>query len=204
MPSRNVIRYDIDESYYHVYARGTNKQPIFLNEDDFVYFQMLLDRYLGKAQRTSKEGVVYPNFYGKVELLAFCLMKNHFHLLVYQPSVGRLTKFMQSLMTSYSRYFNLKYRRTGSLFESRYKASRISDDQYLQHISRYIHLNPRYWKEYKYSSLHWYRKGAEPDWLHTKPILGLFPSRAYYMDFLADYEDQKEMLEEIKHELADN
>ena len=69
-------------------------------------------------------------------------MPNHIHLLVYQHQPQAMAQFMRSVLTSYSRYFNKRYKRSGSLFESRYKASLISDDAYLEHISRYIHLNP--------------------------------------------------------------
>lgn len=113
-----------------------------------------------------------------------------------------MSAFMRSLMTSYSRYFNRKYRRSGSLFKSRYKASRIDANNYLEHISRYIHLNPRYWKRYPYSSLRCYVKGAEPEWLVSNKVLSLFPSRQDYAIFVADYDEHKQMLEKIKYELA--
>lgn len=109
---------------------------------------------------------------------------------------------MRSLMTSYSRYFNLKYKRTGPLFESRYKAVRLDNDSYLQHITRYIHLNPRLWQTYRYSSLNYYRAGREPEWLNTSKVLELFLSRKDYLEFVADYEEQKDMLAELKHQLA--
>jgi hypothetical protein len=112
---------------------------------------------------------------------------------------------MRSMMTSYSRYFNFKYKRSGALFESRYKASRIENDAYLQHISRYIHLNPRYWKRYPYSSYPWYvsKPDAQPEWLNVHTIVALFASRQAYAEFVADYEDQKEMMDALKYELAD-
>jgi putative transposase len=106
-------------------------------------------------------------------------------------------------MTSYSKYFNKKYKRTGPLFESRYKASRISDQSYLEHISRYIHLNPRYWKRYPHSSLRYYVSGEGPEWLDPSEVLALFNSARDYLNFVEDYEEQKLMLEKIKHELAD-
>jgi REP element-mobilizing transposase RayT len=203
MPSRNIIKQDVAESYYHLYARGANKQQIFAEPADYDYFLGLLARYLSDKPANSKEGVPYPHFAGALELLAFCLMGNHFHLLVYQESAGVMPQFMRSLMTSYSRYFNLKYKRTGSLFESRYKASRIDAQQYIEHISRYIHLNPRYWKNYPYSSLQFYVRGDnEPEWLRPGRILGMFETRRAYAEFIADYEDNKNMLEALKYELA--
>lgn len=203
MPSRNVLKIDAPESYYHIYARGASKKPVFLEPADYIYFEKLLARYLSHKPVISKEGVMYPHLTGHVELLAFCLMKNHFHLLVYQVEMGMMAKLMLSIMTSYSRYFNLKYKQTGSLFETRYKASKIDVHAYLEHISRYIHLNPRSWKNYAYSSLQYYREGSQPEWLLPNRILQMFTTGQAYMAFVADHEDYKEMLEEIKYELAD-
>ena len=203
MPSRNIVRHDSPETFYHVYARGINKQQIFLDSSDYIYFEKLFIRYLPKRTVIDKNGVAYPNFSKSVNLLAFCLMTNHFHLLVYQLGIGQLTKFMQSVMTSYSRYFNLKYKRTGPLFESRFKAAHISNQSYLEHISRYIHLNPRYWERYHYSSLKYYKDKKYPEWLKPNKIITMFKDMNEYISFLKDYEGHKEMLDEIKHELAD-
>jgi putative transposase len=194
----------VAESFYHVYARGVSKHKIFLAEADYLYFLQLLERYLSSAEARNSAGVPYPNFYNKVELNAYCLMPNHFHLLVYQRQAGELTLFMRSLMTSYSRYFNTKYKRSGPLFESRFRASLISDDAYLEHISRYIHLNPRQWRNYDYSSLPYYLQRIEVSWVNPKRILNVFESPAEYLRFTEDYEDHKRMFDILKHELADN
>ncbi len=114
-----------------------------------------------------------------------------------------MIEFMRSLMTSYSMYFNRKYKRVGPVFQSRYKASRISTDEYLDHISRYIHLNPREWENYPYSSFRYYRGDSEVDWLLPGKILELFPGTEQYIEFVKDYEGYKEMLDEIHWELAD-
>lgn len=204
MPSRNTVRTDLADSHYHVYARGASKLPIFLEEVDFVYFLRLLERYLGKKRSISKAGNAYPNFHDVVVLESFCLMNNHFHLLVYQKSVGELTQLMKSIMGSYTRYINLKYKRSGALFESRYKAALITTDEYYVHVSRYIHLNPRRWKRYKYSSVRYYEKSAEPDWLNTTMVLSNFSDRSAYVTFMSDYQDYRDTVALIKHDLADS
>jgi len=203
MPSRNVIKEQAPDSYYHVYARGSNKQKIFLESIDYEYFLTLFDRYLSEKPSVSKTNEVYPNFFKKIEILAYCLMDNHFHILIYQCDVPYLEKFMRSVMTSYSRYFNLKYKRTGPIFESRYKASRINQNYYLQHVSRYIHLNPTQWEDYRYSSLKYYISSEEPRWLNTTKILEQFNSRQNYIEFVSDYEEMHDMLDDLKHQLAD-
>lgn len=202
MPSRNVLKIDVPDSYYHVYARGASRQEIFLDDIDFRYFLSLFQRYLADEEYTNKIGVPYVKLYDDIELLSYCLMPNHFHLLIYQINEHSMQRLMRGVMTAYSKYFNNKYKRSGSLFESRYKASRISSEVYLMHISRYIHLNPREWRNYQYTSLAYYTNGQSIDWLRPEKILDMFTSPAEYLDFIADYEDAKNELDIIKHELA--
>lgn len=202
MPSRNVLKVDIPQSYYHVYARGHGRQKIFRDDDDFEAFTNLFARYLSKDMAHDRFGKSYPHLRDKVSLLCYCLMSNHFHLLLYQEDEGAMSHLMRSIMTSYSRYFNHKYDTSGALFESRYKASRISSDPYLMHISRYIHLNPKDWMAYPHSSIHAYFIGT-PEWLEPERITSLFASLPVYADFLDDHADYKKSLEVIEDELAD-
>jgi putative transposase len=203
MPSRNTVREDLPDSYYHVYDRGANKQTIFKQSSDFKYFISLLARYLSSTESTNAHGYQYPNFADSVELNAYCLMGNHFHLLFYQVEQGALSRLMKSLQTSYSMYFNRKYGHKGAVFESKYKSSRIFDQSYLEHISRYIHMNPEKWKAYKYSSLDQYLNKNNLDWVKPDKVLELF-EEADYQSFLEDYQKRKEALEDIKHILADH
>ncbi len=202
MPVRNTVRQDASESYYHIYARGAGKKSIFPEPADYQFFLDLFARYLSKKPETGPYGL-YPHYHGVVELLCYCLMGNHFHMLLYQQEQGNVAKFMQSVLTSYTRYFNKKYKSSGPLLESRYKASLIDADAYLMHISRYIHLNPRYWQRYPYSSLSFYYKSSAPDWLSQQKVIDLFESEVEYHTFLKDYQAHKDILEEIKYDLAD-
>ncbi len=199
MPSRNTIRQNSPESYYHIYARRASKEPLFVDSSDYEFFVRLFQRHLSREVIVDSSNIAYKKYIGDIELLAYCLMGNHFHLLVYQHVEGSMEKLMRSVMTAYSRRFNLKYRRTGSVFESRYKASRIDTQSYLEHISRYIHLNPRYWQRYDYSSIKYYTTEKEPpNWMATTKIKELFDSNSSYLLFLKDYEGHKLMLEENK------
>lgn len=202
MSSRNTIRLDENHSYYHVYSRGVAKGNIFLDESDKEYFSYLLGRHLGKKQAISKQGYAYPSYRGKIEISAYCFMDNHVHFLVYQVETGALTALMRSVMTAYTMYFNRKYKRVGPLFQSRYKASKIDSDSYLLHISRYIHLNPRSWKRYKWSSYQHIFGDSGPEWLQPVKVAELFSSRSDYEKFVSDYEGMKESIDKIKHELA--
>jgi len=204
MPSRNVLKIDVPETYYHVYARGASRANIFLDGDDYRVFLNLFKRYLSIEAQKNEVGVPYPHLHEEVELLCFCLMPNHFHLLLYQIDEGAMQRLMRGIMTSYSRYFNKKYSRTGALFESRYKASMVHKHSYLQHISRYIHLNPKLWRGYSYSSLRYYDGISPPEWLQPARILELFPDSNAYTEFVADYEESREMLQKLEHELAND
>lgn len=205
MPAKNIIREYAPYNYYHVYNRGVAKQPIFCDQADKRYFLSLIARHLDPASGLiDKRGLPYKKFDDSLELLAYCLMGNHFHFLFYlEESETALRDFMHGIGTAYTMYFNLKYKRVGPLFQGAFKASRITSDIYLQHISRYIHLNPRHFEIYRYSSLPIYLgRRQSPPWLHSKRILDLFP-RGSYGDFVRDYVEHKEMLDIIKHELAD-
>jgi len=203
MPSPNVYKVDIAETFYHVYARGASKQKIFIESSDYYYFLGLFQRYLSLKPKLSKTGIIYPHYRGSVEILCYCLMSNHFHLVIYQKDQGVMKKLMHSIMTSYSRYFNIKYKRSGPLFETQYKASRIDKDNYLTHISRYIHLNPHLWRNYRYSSLKYYLGDKSPDWLQTEKVTELFDGVGDdYLKFVSDYQENKQMIDQLKHELA--
>lgn len=99
-------------------------------------------------------------------------------------------------------YFNKKYKRVGPLFQGRFRASLITSDSYLQHISRYIHLNPSTYKNWPYSSLPYYLGLQTAEWCQPDRILDLFRDRQEYENFVADHEAHKKQLDDIKHELA--
>jgi len=139
--------------YYHVYNRGTDKRKTFLDRRDHIRF--LASIYFGNSKRLihpsdwpgkNIENVFHSvqiNFSDRlVDIGAYCLMPNHFHLLVREKEAGGIPKLMQKLQTGYSLYFNKKYQRTGSLFESKFKAQHVDNDHYLHYLLAYIHLNP--------------------------------------------------------------
>jgi putative transposase len=156
MPKRKVNL--VLENYYHIYNRGNSKQTIFLDDEDYKYFQWLL--YISNSSKHFVVGRISGDIYShnrEDELVAigsYCLMPNHFHILITQLQEDGVSKFMQKVSTAYVMYFNKKYKRTGGLFEGRYKAKNIEDDIYLKYLYAYIHLNPLKlilpkWKEEK-------------------------------------------------------
>lgn len=204
MPGRNIIKSYAAESYYHVYTRGVNRAAIFQDADDYIMFLGVLKRYLSPGATTNTSRHVYKSFTDRINLSAYALMGNHIHLLIYQYDERAIADFMRSVLTSYSIYFNKKYNRVGPLFQSRYRASLIYSQQYLEHISRYIHLNPADWESSDVTSLKYYRGDTNADWIDPRPILSLFKSTGEYLAFLSDYEAHKAMLEEVKWELAND
>lgn len=204
MPVRNVVRYQAPDVFYHVYNRGHNGGLLFSEEEDYAYFEWLLARCYGPVQLKSKTGRPFPWFGDQVTLHAFCLMPNHFHLLLYQgEDAGSLSKSMQSLATTYSMYFNKKYSRRGSVFESVFKAVPVLNESYLQHITRYIHLNPRDFKNWPHSSYMDYMGSGSHGWVSVDRVLSIFDSREQYKQFIDDYKALRDELDSLKHELAD-
>jgi putative transposase len=169
----------VPKEYYHVYNRGNSKQKIFLNIKDYQRFVDLLYAVNSSEKFNFSDSIkgisVYEQKKNKklVSIGAYCLMPNHFHILITPLSEDGMSRFMQKLSTAYAMYFNQKYKHTGSLFEGKFKAEHLDNDRYLKYIFSYIHLNPikliqKDWKEvglkqkerainylnsYKYSSL---------------------------------------------------
>lgn len=204
MPTRNSRKEYAPDTYYHVYSRGLNKQPIFFDEQDFSVFLGYLKRYLSyeASKRPNRKPV--RSFAGDIDLLSYCLMRNHVHLLFYQHEDERaLSALLQRVFTVYSMYFNKKYTRVGPVFQSRYLALRIDNDPYLHHISRYIHRNPKIWSEYEFSSLRYYTGEAYADWVKPGAILELFDnSPKQYLEFVAsmDEDDEETIVDFMAHE----
>jgi putative transposase len=200
--SRNSRKIYLQNTHYHLYNRGVNKRSLFLDDEDYLVFLNLFKRYLSRKPEVDYKNREYPWLYNDIELLAFCLMPNHFHLLVYQLEEDAIKRLVKNVCGTYTIYFNKKYRRIGPLFQDRFKASMILDEEYLYHISRYIHLNPKNYLEWPYSSMHFYTGQKKAEWLQPHRILELFKDPEDYLLFVKDYEDQKQILDEIKTSLA--
>lgn len=198
MPAKNATKIYIPDGYYHVYNRGAGKQPIFLDDQDRSYFLHLLARYLDPNHEERRgDGNSYPKY--EAELLCYCLMPNHFHLLFHLgDDVQAISGAMRSLITAYTMYFNLRHKRSGHLFQGVYKASHVNSDSYLLHISRYIHMNPTSYLAEPWSSIRYYLGETSPSWLHPQVITDLIPD---YETFLYDYEAYGHWLNSAKDEL---
>lgn len=189
----------VSNSFYHVYNRGVSKQKVFLDDQDYGYFLSLLKRYLATEVKEKRSNHGNYPYYGKeVELLAYCLMPNHFHLLLYQISEEGMTHLLKSVSVAYSMYFNKKYHHVGAVWQQRYRAVRIDNDSQLLHISRYIHMNPREYRHWQWSSIGYFIGDKHASWIHYQRL----PPVGHYVSFLAEYEGRRAELEELKNLLA--
>lgn len=149
MPNKNIVKTYVEGGIYHAYNRGANKEPIFRDAGDYVVLLGILKKYLSPTTvtydpLTGKKTLVENRLYvgDEVSLMTYCLMPNHYHFIIKQESIDGMTELLRKVFTSYSVYFNKKYKRVGSLFQGVYKASNVINQKYLMHLSAYIHLNP--------------------------------------------------------------
>ncbi len=138
--------------FYHLYNRGTDKRSIYTNANDYERFLSLL--YIANStnpfhlQEWRKKNRGETSIFLEereetlVDICAYVLMPNHFHLLVREKSDGGISRFMQKLTTGYTMYFNTAHERSGALFQGVFKATHASEDCYLKYLISYIHLNP--------------------------------------------------------------
>jgi len=207
--------------YYHIYNRGIDKRVIFKSKKDYERFMMLLylanshdsfrlDIILNRQHKTFDEVLVLDKGKLLISIGAWCLMTNHFHLLVRQEVDGGITKFMRKLGVGYSMFFNIKYERTGALFGGLFKSKLIGvDDNYMRHLFGYIHINPleiefpdwkdklnrpstdmkKFLESYQYSSYLDYlsENRVEKNIINPKNFPDYFQSSQSFQDFVENY-----------------
>lgn len=230
MPSKNIIKKYLENGYYHIYNRGVEKRKIFLDNQDYKVFLSYLKIYLTPKEDSineakdkdteieSKEKIISEiytlnNFFGKIELISFVLMPNHFHLELKQKNKKEIESFMRSLITKYSKYFNKKYERVGPLFQGRYKAILVQNTEYLLYLSKYIHRNPlellnkdQLLESYSWSSYPTYLNNLKIYWVNQELICSSFLkeskySTTLYKNFVENKENESP--EEISEKYKD-
>ncbi|MBD2314918.1 transposase [Desertifilum sp. FACHB-1129] len=164
-------------SYYHIYNRGHNHQLIFFERDNYIHFLRQFRKYLIENNAA--------------DAIAYCLMPNHYHLLMYLK-VDCFSDLMQAFTLSYAKAINKRYQRVGSLFQGRFQAIHIDRDEYLLYLTRYIHLNPvkanlvEKPEDWEFSSYQDYinlRRGSLPKFDRVRSH---FDSVEAYRDFVED------------------
>ena len=138
------------EEFYHIYNRGVDKRSIFMDYDDVARFFACMSIFntkdsVGSVYEYSREELKFGSSAPKkgklVNFVAYCLNQNHYHFILEPLVDDGIQKFMHKLSTGYTNYFNEKYKRTGSLFQGKYKAIHINSNEYLLHLSVYVNLN---------------------------------------------------------------
>ncbi|HBH45986.1 MAG: hypothetical protein A2445_00475 [Candidatus Jacksonbacteria bacterium RIFOXYC2_FULL_44_29] len=181
MPYRRINFYQ--NGYYHVYNRGNRKSNIFRDKGDYIFFLKKVKEFRDKYQ---------------IKIIAYCLMPNHFHLLVEQLGENAVSVFMRDLLHDYAVFFNYKYQVVGRLFQGPFKAKEIKSAGYLLHLTRYIHLNPLDigvaacdLENYQWSSC--------PEYIGTR--LGTIPDYQDVISGIADYREY--LLEAVEFRIKD-
>ncbi|MEA3355483.1 MAG: transposase [Patescibacteria group bacterium] len=222
MPSIYYHRNFRQGNFYHIFNRGANKLNVFKDVIDYLTFTDILQYYIyypnGKAlsilQRQSKKNkaklLKVRNLESSFEIHSYCLMPNHFHILVYQVQKSQannsIINYMRRVMITYSMYAKYKYKRSGALFQGKYKNVLVESKEQLLYLSKYIHQNPlpllshsKSLSSYPYSSYPDYLGNIDRKWLKTSTILKHFPKNPVkqYQQFVESKEDKPNLLEKI-------
>lgn len=214
MPAKNLQRITEGGTYCHVYNKGIENRTIFADEADYHVFLSFLEEYLSapKSHENNKKDFIIngrvfrgvphqpKNYFNKVELIAYSLKPDHFHLLLHQKTQKSLQAFIRSLCTRYSIYFNKKYNRTGTLFDGPYKSAQVNDEKGLLLLTHYLH------KASDYSSYPEYLGHRETPWVNTKIVLSKMGNKDDYKQYIETYEpnqEENDLLDEITIEKVD-
>lgn len=207
--------------YYHIFNRSINKEPIFTRKRDCAraakclgYYRysnppMKLSHFLDYGVEKRKELLNQLRKSKKlVEIAAYCLMPNHFHLLLKQVTDEGISKFLSKFQNSYTKFMNTKYKREGHLFKGQFRSVLVEDDEQLLHLSRYIHLNPyssavvpsfKALESYPFSSFPEYLGDVEDGMCDKDIILGQFRNTLSYKKFVFDNAEYQKSLAQVKH-----
>ncbi|RJP47400.1 MAG: hypothetical protein C4584_00555 [Armatimonadetes bacterium] len=205
---------------YHVYNRSIAKQEIFFQPSElkkafeivnFYRFpqKIKLSEFKKLNYDLKKDYILSLNKTTPlIEIYSFSFMPNHFHFLLKQIQEKGITQFISNFQNSFAKCFNLKNDRNGSLFQNRFKAKIIENDEQLLHTSRYIHINPvtaglinfKKLLSYPWTSFPGYaNKNTDTPFLNTEFILNFFPSNEKYIEFVSDQVDYQKNLATINN-----
>lgn len=214
MPRRKTII--TTGEIYHIFNRSVAGIPIFKGERENKIFLQAMRFYLQPKPPTRfsiyrKSPNSFPISVDKkiVTIISYCLMPNHFHLLLKQNQDNGIVQFIQRVTNSFAHYFNIKYKRKGHVFEDKFKAVHIDNVEQLMHLSRYIHLNPvtsfivEDPSDYPNSSYRIYLSLETSEVVDPSVVLINFSSPEKYREFVLSRKDYQRKLDEIKHLLLE-
>ncbi len=213
MPYRKISF--VNNYFYHVFNRGVEKRDIFTSDVDRSRFLKTLLYYQLEGPRP-KFSKFNPDIHKNlktskiVDIISYCLMPNHFHLLLRQVKNKGISEFLSKVINSYTKYLNTKYQRVGHLFQGAFKVVQVTSDEQLIHLSRYIHLNPfvsGLTKDptiYQWSSYQEFLGIKDENTIEKQEILNFFISTDDYKNFILDHQDYAKTLYLIKHQLLED
>ena len=164
-------------NFYHLYNRGHDRSKIFFEEKNYLFFMKRLEEKICNHH---------------MDIISYCLMPNHYHLLVYVNAGGNAPKQMQALGTSYSKAVNKAYQKTGGLFQGAYKGIHVDKNEYLVYLSKYIHMNPvkagmvKRPEDYHYSSYGNFFEERKDGFVKPDVILSQFKNADDYVTYVND------------------
>lgn len=224
MPGRLIPL--VTQQVYHVFNKSIDDRQVFVAKRECLrtietlrFYQLSspplrLSKLLNLPQERRTEIIPQLKNWDKlIEILAFCLMPNHFHFLLKQLKDNGISKFLSNFQNSFTRYFNTKNKRTGPIFLDQFKAVRVENEEQLLHVSRYIHLNPytsfvvkdiKGLENYPWSSFPYYIKGEENEICSLSLVLASFKNPQSYYQFVIDQKDYQRELHKIQHLLLEN
>lgn len=176
-------------SYYHVYNRGNRKDKIFPNNEDYSRFLAKLSEY------SRRDGV---------GIAAWCLMPNHFHLIVSERQEGSISRMMRSLSTSTAKYYNWQYGTVGHLCQERFQARLVTSEADLLNVTAYVHANPSQmsnYKTYRWSSYKAYAVGELSPDMAAVLAMGSLSNRQYLV-YVDSYVHEKQLRQPISGVIA--
>lgn len=201
---------------YHLWTRGVNHRTVFRGRTDYERFLNLLLYCLPKgnaqsysiAQRSRHTVERVDSGEGLIDLLCYCLMTNHVHLLVKENVERGISQYMQRLLNSYARYFNVRHKRSGPLFTGRFQSALINADDQFTHVTRYIHLNPYAAHivenvfDYPWSSLAEYGGNSSRSICHTDLLRSMLDKNEY-RSFVQNEAEYAQSLADLQYVLLD-
>jgi putative transposase len=225
MPGRKLPI--VTGGFYHIVNRGVASRPVFFSKRCYQRMLMLIPYYryasppfklsrflaFSKTRQAKILQEMYRSGQPLVDTSAYCLMPNHFHILVKQNLNEGIAKFISNITNAYTRYLNTKHERKGHIFQGKFKAVRVENEEQLLHLSRYIHLNPfsSYIVKnatdvttYPYSSLPEYLQKTNDGFCQKQAVLASFKDPTTYREFVLDQTDYQQRLQDIKHLILDD
>jgi REP element-mobilizing transposase RayT len=182
-------------AYFHVYNRGVNGDAVFRSGTDYREFLQCFRRHLSTDDFRDSHNRPYRKLHRSVTLIAYCLMPNHFHLVLRQSEPDGMSRLMRSAMIGYGQYFNNRYDRYGPLFQGRYKASLIDTRTYAQRAIAYVHLNhPEQGLAQELTSHRLFVESARCDWIDASQGVAFYGDRAAYLAYLDAYQLKRKAL----------